>query len=147
MKATLTPEIHIYELAAQIRHAIQKVKFTYPDHPTLAAFPKGSCGDASLLLGEFLYSHGEGDWIYVAANRSGDGHTHAWIEKDGLLVDITADQFDDGQPPVLVTRDKSWHKQFDHDLIMQPARVTIYDESDFRTARMLHTAYERIQQL
>ncbi|WP_377806571.1 hypothetical protein [Azospirillum sp. A29] len=33
--------------------------------------------------------------------------THAWIEADDIIIDVTADQF--GQPPVMVTRDRAWH--------------------------------------
>ena len=36
--------------------------------------------------------------------------THAWLELDGLVIDITADQFD--QEPVVVTRRSTWHRGF-----------------------------------
>jgi hypothetical protein len=47
---------------------------------------------------------------YVSARRG--ERTHAWLEKDGVIVDITADQFDDAECPVMVTADDSWHRQF-----------------------------------
>ena len=35
----------------------------------------------------------------------------AWQEYDGLIVDITSDQF--GRLPVLLTRNRYWHNEFD----------------------------------
>jgi hypothetical protein len=35
--------------------------------------------------------------------------THAWVERDGLIIDITADQFVDVAEPVLLTTDRTWH--------------------------------------
>ena len=35
--------------------------------------------------------------------------THAWIDQGGLIVDITADQFDDIDDAVIVTFDRSWY--------------------------------------
>jgi hypothetical protein len=59
-------------------------------------FPYGSCDPASQVLGRFLHEklgikvvtvHGERDF----PNRG--NCTHRWLECDGLLVDVTADQF------------------------------------------------------
>lgn len=41
-------------------------------------------------------------------------NSHGWVEQDGVIADITADQFamidGFGTPlPVIVTRDRSWH--------------------------------------
>lgn len=38
--------------------------------------------------------------------------SHAWLERDGVIVDITADQFDEGLPPVLVVEVSVWHDAF-----------------------------------
>ena len=67
-----------------------------------------------------------------------DGHTHAWIESEGLVVDITADQFDDIELSVVVTREGTWYEQFtpvagDN----QKARISNYDPG---TQRRLYSA-------
>ncbi|GAA0736780.1 hypothetical protein Drose_35940 [Dactylosporangium roseum] len=79
---------------------------------SLAEFPKGSCGDACELLGQFLADSGLGDWQYRSGKRDEPFHTHAWLEQDGLILDITADQFPDIDEPVILTRDSGWHAQF-----------------------------------
>ncbi|MER5866159.1 hypothetical protein [Kitasatospora sp. NPDC002040] len=39
---------------------------------------------------------------------------HAWLELDGLIMDITADQFDDAPGErAWVTRDRQWHDTFE----------------------------------
>jgi len=77
----------------------------------LQAFPRGACGDTSELLGQYLRDSGLGVWTYCSGWFS--HYSHAWLERDGLVVDITADQFTDTLPPVIVTLDRSWHAQFD----------------------------------
>ena len=96
--------------ASLFREAI--VRCARGDLPTFRNFPHGSCGDTSILLGQHLYDRSLGLWEYAGGERELDLHSHAWIEQDGLIVDITADQFEDMAEPVIVTRDRSWHRQF-----------------------------------
>ncbi|WP_431962975.1 hypothetical protein [Actinacidiphila sp. bgisy160] len=81
-----------------------------PGLVSLERFPHGSCGDASILLGQYLYENGQGVWTYVSAweNRA----SHAWIEKNGLRVDITADQFDGVDAAVIIASGGGWHDRF-----------------------------------
>jgi len=93
-------------------------------------FPRGSCGDASLLLSEFLRSHGISEIEYVvgwASQDSGSRRSHAWLELEGLIVDITADQFSNRPaPPVFITRSRTWHAHFSED-DRHPASISAYD--------------------
>jgi hypothetical protein len=56
---------------------------------TLQSFPHGACGDASLLLGEFLAAHGYTRCAYVSGALTHDRHfqSHAWLDVDGIIVD------------------------------------------------------------
>jgi hypothetical protein len=76
---------------------------------SLADFPNGSCGDASELLGQYLSDSGLGTWSYRSGTQSDPFLTHAWVERNGLIVDITADQFPDISEPVLLTTGRTWH--------------------------------------
>lgn len=109
--------------------------------PLLRSFPEDSWGDAAILLGEFLATCGLGDWDQCAGERTFDHWTHAWIERDGLIVDITASQFDEVDKPVVVTRDRRWYRQFEPLDRRSPARIRDYDD---RTARMLWSVYRAI---
>ena len=95
------------QVAGRVRTALETGSYL---RSGLRSFPRGACGDASRLLGIYLESLGLGKWTYVQGQAGGQRFaTHAWVEQDGLIVDITADQFDDVAEPVIVTRDRSWH--------------------------------------
>jgi hypothetical protein len=79
----------------------------------LRSFPKAACGDASRLLAQYLRDRGFGEWAIVSAWRDGLSRSHAWLEQDGWLIDITADQFDDGLEPVTVVRRSDWHESWE----------------------------------
>jgi len=74
------------------------------------------------LIEEELGSSGQ----YVGGLRAVDRTSHAWLELDGFIVDVTADQFPDASQPVVVTRDRSWHKQFEENT-RQSASLFGYD--------------------
>gem|GEM_PF-2325767 len=86
-------------------------------------FPGGACGDASELLGQYLTDCVFGAWTYVSAART-DGWTHAWVEQDGLIADITADQFPDVTEPCVVTANSEWHGQWDGRMSPHPASLS-----------------------
>ncbi len=101
-------------------------------------FPEGCCGDAALLLGTYLIDQGHGTFDYVLGYR-GD-RSHAWIEHEGLIIDITADQFPDMNEATIISTDSAWHRTFDP---RRPnaANFRIYDE---RTAAHLDDAYRMV---
>ena len=111
---------------------------------TLQSFPRGSCGDATLLLGTYLIEEGFGSFDYVLGERGdpiGAGWTsHAWLEQDGVIVDITADQFHDGPGEIIVCRGSKWHDGF-HGVRQNVADYRIYDT---HTAATLHAAYRAV---
>jgi hypothetical protein len=123
--------------AARFRNAIERCPRN--DLPTLRSFPRGSCGDASILLGEYLHQAGHGQWDYVAGERELDLHSHAWLEHDEMIVDITADQFDDVTEPVIVTSDRSWHRQFSYPEPRHPALIDTYDPATRTTLLEVYT--------
>lgn len=86
--------------ATRFRRAIEATR----PHPTsFGSFPTGACGAVCELLGDYLRDSGLGDWLYVMGLRATDnGGTHAWLERDGILIDITGDQFPGVVEKVLV---------------------------------------------
>lgn len=72
-------------------------------------FPLGACGDTTEMLGQYLDDRGFGVWMYIQGHRDTDGWTHAWLERDGVVIDITADQFEDVTEPVIVSATSTWH--------------------------------------
>ncbi|MBK0379329.1 hypothetical protein [Mucilaginibacter segetis] len=59
-------------------------------------FPRGACMDASILLGILLGRQGFGDFDLVSASYDRERFfTHAWLENQNYLIDITVEQFSD----------------------------------------------------
>ncbi|GAA1843477.1 hypothetical protein [Asanoa iriomotensis] len=79
---------------------------------SLTAFPRGACGDTCELLGQFLVDEGLGQSLYYSGQRDVPLQSHAWLERDGLILDITADQFTDVAERVMLTKDRRWHSRF-----------------------------------
>ena len=77
----------------------------------LQQFPLGSCGDVCELLGEYFIDRGLGRCTYRNGQVPDRNSTHAWLQRHGLIVDITADQFPEVDSPVIVERDSHWHRQ------------------------------------
>jgi hypothetical protein len=115
--------------------------------PGLRNFPKASCADTVLLLGAHLLDRGLGTFEGVGGEfgtpGSDDWQSHAWLERDGTIVDITADQFPDVSQRVIVTREDGWHRRF---------HTSNRGVADFRrygpeTGAQLGAVYERILEL
>jgi hypothetical protein len=108
------------------------IQVILPDHrgDGLGAFPTGACMDASDLLGTYLSERGYGTFERVCGERR-DPHdatsrqTHAWLERDGLIIDITADQFAEVPALVIAAEGSAWHRGWT-ETSRQPA--------DFRSA-------------
>lgn len=104
----------ILACARTVRMAIKAIPAQeLPD--CLWDFPRSASAPASLLLGAYLADMGERDFAYVAAERAADGGaftSHGWLQRAALIVDITADQFDDAPMDIIVTDDSPWHDRF-----------------------------------
>jgi hypothetical protein len=103
----------LYEIATRFRRAVEARQASLRLFWMRDGFPTECCREASDMLGVFL-----GDRYAVEATvvrGQLDGLSHAWLLIDGLIVDITADQFPDRFPnakPVIVSSESTMHAQF-----------------------------------
>ena len=133
--------------ATAFRTAMEQVA---PTDDALCHFPTGACGDTSLLLGQWFYAKGWGEWSYVLGHVN--DQSHAWIAKDGIYVDITADQFPEMTQAVLVTTDHRWHDALfpdaeeDGPALLGPLEISDDDGDDeeFADPNRLHKVYQRV---
>lgn len=125
-------KVSLNQLACRFRTAVENVMKTawVPEH--LRDFPHGCCGTISELLGEHLNGLDIGEFYYVCGDK--DGGSHAWLEVYGLVVDITADQFE-GRPAVYVGVKDAWYAEWEEDtkhLAIHESSAFFYrDESQF----------------
>jgi len=69
--------------------------------PFFSGFPKNSCRGASIFLGYLLNERFPDSMVQLihGSNRYKNEH-HYWLEVDGYIFDITADQFDQFSSPI-----------------------------------------------
>lgn len=73
-------------------------------------FPSGACGDTTPLLGTYLIEQGFETFMYASGNKGNT--THAWLQLNSIVIDITADQFPEISEKVIVSENSAWHKTF-----------------------------------
>lgn len=124
----MTGDARVEQLARGLRQWIeQQDRSTWPE--PFANFPTGSCELSAHLLALWLEENDESGFELCLEGICTDKE-HAFLIRDGLVADITGDQF--GWPPVIVTRSSEWHRDFVVvDLIedLKPACRQILDRS------------------
>lgn len=101
--------IEIREIAEKIRGAIDRT--IYPDqNHFMRGFPHRCCHHACKILSLYFYDHTDLG-IFEIVDGEFNEERHQWLEKDGITIDISADQFGD-LPSVIVTRNSNWHAAF-----------------------------------
>ena len=111
-------QLHL--LVRNFRNAIERIpqaKF----HTSLgcASFPSACCDDASQLLAAYLHDNNFGQAVRMDGTNGGfnrELNSHVWLVCAGLIIDITADQFERyGMPPVFIGASSEFHDLFDVD--------------------------------
>lgn len=101
------------------------------------AFPRGSCGDSSLLLARFLKEEGLGEFDYICGSR--DSETHAWLKQGDTIIDITSDQFSDGLGRIYIGSKNAFHSSFEVNRLS-----SAHEEYDEDAMKALNDNYEEI---
>lgn len=107
---------------------------------TFQEFPRGACGDTCEVLAEILQELGYGSSRYVAGCRE-NGNSHAWLEWNSIIIDITADQFDEISDPVYMGPSNSFYESFS----VQQAHEAGYSRLDARSKAELAGVHARVK--
>ena len=106
----------LYLIAKSFREAGEKVtKDKYKN------FPKGLCGVLSRSLGIWLdgnYPYDVFDYICgIRWDPDCDYYSHAWIEYQNIIIDISADQFEDCDESIIIRKKdlSNFHSTFEID--------------------------------
>ena len=120
---------------AKIRIAFEQMDRT--DLPvTFQNFPRGACGDTCDILAELLTELGYGNFQHVSGCRE-DNYSHAWLEQDGVVIDITADQFDEISEPIYFGEMTKWYQQFEIQ-IKKKAGYSLLDRNSVEELSEVH---------
>lgn len=103
----------IEQAAIELRVALDAIDVLHWQQIFIEHFPRGACGHCAELLALHLQERFGITAEYVCREfYSDDGEretSHAWLEWNGLVIDISGDQFE--WPAVTVTRDHSRYAQ------------------------------------
>lgn len=96
----------LYRAACDFRWAVEKSAPFSGTFATLRAFPGGCCKQASFLLARVLdqeFAVQRMEYVWGTAVDGARG-THGWLECNGFVVDVTADQFSSVEARVVVAK-------------------------------------------
>lgn len=100
---------NLHRIARSFRDAIDAAKANREPYIFFNKFPYGQCGYTTDLLAKYLTSKGYTRMIYETGvyywedSDSNPDHIprqHTWLLVEGLIIDITRDQFKDFDEPV-----------------------------------------------
>lgn len=96
--------MRLEELVSDFRKAIERAKDNNERGEFFRKFPTGQCGNTSDMLAQYLIDNGFSPITYVNGTYYGDHwddmQAHTWLIVDGLLIDITGDQFKYHEAPL-----------------------------------------------
>ena len=111
---------------------------------TFSNFPSGACGDAVLVLGTHLKDLGFGEFQYMLGDYGNKNEnfwsSHAWLQLDDLVIDITADQFPDIEEKIIVSDKSEWHRNLNG----EAKNIADYRIYDMQTSVTLGRAHNMI---
>ncbi len=158
-------------LATEFRRAVEiaRREGCFTSDIVMRGFPRGCCGDASDLVGEYLLNAGYENIWYVCGTYYPDTEdedadflgrqSHAWIsigyptDTDSIVVDITGDQFQDSHEyefynePVYVGTMDDFHGLFeieDRDCSKFSGIITYDDFARGRLQKLYNMIVERM---
>lgn len=109
----MSPDVKdLIDACKTVRLAAQQI-FEENKLPYFPPFPHGWCGCVSRVLGAWLKYNFPDDVFYYTCGYYNNG-SHAWIEYNGIILDITADQFDRCSEPIIVkaVETSTFHKDY-----------------------------------
>ena len=140
-------EIQLLKIARKFRQAIERTDFSETKvgreaYLRMRDFPNANCTHVCSILGAYLINEYSLEPLIEQHSSIDDGNIflgiHHWLEHDGIIIDITADQFSMVKTPVIVSRDSSFHKQY-------AKRISFYcDNFDISYEQYLTNLYNAV---
>lgn len=128
---SINRDIDYIRVVHAFRNELEQLKDLGKLPAHMQSFPSSCCGVVSEILGDYLNSQLELQVEYVCGEK--DGGTHAWLELEGVLIDITSDQFE-GRTRVYIGANDDWYSAWAvasrQPAIHHPSAVTYREERE-----------------
>ena len=86
----------------------------------LSLFPVACCEYSSMMLARFLIekkSYNIADVLIIKGQSTSDIYQlHLWLKVNGVIVDITAGQFNEAEKSIIIDEHGSWHNKSFYEL-------------------------------
>ena len=114
-------EKELIDIAKAFRKAIELTDFSIENvgeegHLRMRHFPEGCCAEVTTSLALYLkYEYNVQDIAkYCAQIEEGSKWygTHEWLEHNGIIIDITANQFPMVAESIIVARESDFHNKY-----------------------------------
>ncbi|MDX9712580.1 MAG: hypothetical protein RBT56_08655 [Ignavibacteriaceae bacterium] len=115
-------EDELREIATDFRQAVEDSDLSEASigkeaNIRVGDFPDSACAEISTVLGIVLTQmHNVTPLVEIVAQIENDKKewygTHHWLEHNGIIIDITADQFEMIKDKVIVSDDSQFHKEY-----------------------------------
>ena len=76
-------------------------------------YPRGCCGNTTEMLGAYLTENGISGFEYISGSKSDS--SHAWLEKDGIIIDITRGQFGNKGCGIIKASEDRWYDEWERE--------------------------------
>lgn len=133
----------IRKIATEVRMIMEELVANHEISPTyrpFCNFPRGCCGDMSIILSTHFINMGFPQADYICGYHPDDGHSHAWIRIDGICIDITADQFKGMNFPNVIV-------EYEKDYLLKDIYLTYRQPSQYEIDNHhLSAMYEKIKE-
>lgn len=109
------PRAALLVLASAARNGLERWCRTLDREHGFAAFPRATCGPVSELMGRIVVEQLGITGVYVWGNnhpRLRPEQSHAWVEVNGFIIDLTYDQFPGTGLNGWVFEASPWHAAF-----------------------------------
>jgi hypothetical protein len=99
------------EHAELVRSCIEELQRADDPPSLIKSFPRMGCRISTIAMAISL-AENQGADRKLIKGRFGGEQGHAWLQFDGIDIDISANQFDDMKERVIVRRSSEYHSRF-----------------------------------
>lgn len=125
----------LINLAVKTRSYLEDHKDTL-DIPFISRFPTNSCEIASLVLGYIFKDEYPNSNFFIIKAEKSNSDRHFWIETEGNIFDLTADQLENINSPI-----------FGEPSAPQLHEYTIYEQKEISIELKDHDWIDRLHEL
>lgn len=129
-------------------HAFSQIEKDDFHFELLSLFPVQCCEFASMLLARFLIEEKRYNFIdilmYKGQFRLNKDQFHLWLNVKGIVVDITAGQFEEAPTQIIIDDSLDWHDQWFELIDINLPEINFDDYLGYCNELVLEYDYQQI---